>query len=245
MSCFSVVCIPPSPSCPLQDILIDYESEDNEQQFLSSVQHKVLFLDQHDDEDPENVIPTLLIRPSDGSPGLFAYHNPTSNRTNPPNIRATRLAMACGLFAMRFHGTVLILQRPLKNAIDALFATQIEMACCGSPDLRSSILSSLGVKDCNAPRWLLQAAQGNYHDQSAVQKLASVMQNRDNSSEEEEESDDEMQATKLDKQPSDDGERREFVTSVPLCIHCRRPASELCTGCHGVYFCNDVCRRQG
>ncbi|GAX15862.1 hypothetical protein FisN_2Lh410 [Fistulifera solaris] len=243
MSYYSAVCISPLLSCPLEDIFIHYEREHDDQQFLSSLQRKILSLDKHDDEDPENVIPTLLIRPSDGSSGLFAYHNPTINRTNPPNIRATRLAMACGLFAMRFHGTVLIFQRPQKK--EAFTAAQLEMACCGSPDLRSSILSSLGMKNSNAPRWLLQAAQSNYHDQAVVQKLASVMQNRNGSSEEEEESDDEVQVTRAKQQPCGDRERREFVSSVPLCLHCRRPAKELCPGCHGVYFCNDMCRQEG
>ena len=30
----------------------------------------------------------------------------------------------------------------------------------------------------------------------------------------------------------------------PLCLSCRRPASNLCPTCKGAYFCDDTCRRK-
>lgn len=244
MGSVSAVYILPSISSPLEDVLVSYEHDDD-QKFQVSVKRKVLALNGHDDDDPENVIPTLLIRPSDTSPGLFAYHNPTSKRKTPPNIRATRLAMACGLFSMRFYGTVLLIRRPLKDVTDFLTAEQIETACSGSPDLRSTILSSLGMGNWSTPRWLLQAAQSSYHDQSALEKLAAVMQNSDESDDEEEGSEDDDSLDRLIERHEGEGGLHEFVSTVPLCLHCRRPASELCTGCHGVYFCDEKCRQQG
>lgn len=244
------ILIPSFADNPLEEIIISDENEGSGS-VLASIQRKLLSLDEHEhDEDPENVIPTLLIRPSDDSPGLFAYHNPTikQEKNNVPNIRATRLAMACGLFSMRFYGSVVILKRSQTGVINSLTVAQIETACCGSPDLRSSILSSLGLENQSVPHWLRQAAQNNYHDQSVVQKLADVMKNHDENCKEEDDSGDERRQiiclcldvnTELENRES-----REIVTMVPLCFNCRRPANDLCTSCHGVYFCGEHCRRQ-
>ena len=49
----------------------------------------------------------LLLRPCDNCPGLYAYHNDAPERNKQPNIRATRLSMACGLFSYRICGNIL------------------------------------------------------------------------------------------------------------------------------------------
>lgn len=247
MSLLSAILIPSLSYNPLEEINITFEDGDDDDNVLTSIQQKLVSLEQHNDDDPENVIPTLLIRPSDISPGLFAYHNPTNKRENRPNIRATRLAMACGLFSMRFYGSVIIVQRSQAQVIESLTSAQIEMACCGSPDLRSSILASLGIRNQSVPRWLLQAAQSNYHDQAAVQKLAAVMENSAEKDEGEVDSGDEREESNSLQHVSESNKReaQEFVTTVPLCLHCRRPANVLCSGCHGVYSCGESCRQQG
>ena len=54
-----------------------------------------------DDEDEKDLaaiddrVEVPLLRPFGESPGLYAYYRSTGAATNDPNVRATRLAMAC------------------------------------------------------------------------------------------------------------------------------------------------------
>lgn len=76
--------------------------------------------------DSINVRNTLLIRQTPiGVPGLYVHHEPQEN--DPPNVRATRLAMACGMFHFRLRGDV-ILSR--GRHCYGLHVEEVADACC-------------------------------------------------------------------------------------------------------------------
>jgi hypothetical protein len=204
---------------------------------------------------------TLLLRPSDVAAGLYAHHGPGE-----PNLRATRLSMACGLFAVRLHGNV-ILSR--STGVD-LFVNDVEAACCLGPDLRTTVLAEqrllTGLASqpptdgtIQVPDWIRNATLQNYHDRPVLQRLAAAMKEDKvsdrASSSSESESDDDSSASDpqslsvpVEKESSSELPQREFVTKIPLCLHCRRPASTLCSGCDGAYFCDAparACRIEG
>ncbi|EEC50940.1 predicted protein [Phaeodactylum tricornutum CCAP 1055/1] len=201
---------------------------------------------------------SLLLRPSTKVPGLYAAHACTINNAQ-PNVRATRLSMACGLFRLRFYGNVVL----WRTDFSTLSLSDVLTTCCVTPDLRKCVRQVLVVDHASpvpdVPMWLANAAKENYHDGAVLEKLAAAMieekpadeHSRGNSCDnstvsetirDQEDSENELlNATdsieKLQDVPSLQTVTRHFVTNEPLCIHCRGPASVLCSDCRGVYFC--------
>jgi len=193
------------------------------------------------DPSSDDVRDTLLCRPTASSAGLQASHACQKDRDDSPNIRATRLAMACGLFRYRFYGNVLFTRvsaagSPRPN--DVLHLSDIRVACHTTPDLRKTIRQEmLSTISDDLPDWILNAAQANYHDAAVLAQLAAAMTEDDEMSHGDASSDVTVGVCRRETMPST------FVRAKsPLCIHCRRPASRLCSGCQGVYFC-DLPRR--
>ena len=213
----------------------------------------------------------------DSQAGLYVYvlSSVNENFQTPAyaNIRATSLAMACGLHSKRFYGDVYVGRLgyfPLEEDANlfrlsncSLTADDI-MSACYSPDLRPEILRCINeVGSVNIlPDWILDAARCNYEDASALAILASVMkkQNDDdkvNGSEELapiQEQDD--VGEKSTEQEDDDDSlseinitvvgtvQNEFVARSPLCLQCRKPTNELCDVCEGAYF-HQECKELG
>jgi hypothetical protein len=240
----AAVLVPYRDEEPLQSLDLEYKTLDDS---VANVLHT------------SEVRKTLLLRPSDAAPGLYAHYG-----SGEPNLRATRLSMACGLFAVRLHGNVIL----SRSAGVDLSIKDVEAACCLGPDLRLSVLAELrllaaGVAsspatDCTiqVPDWIGNATLHNYHDRPVLQRLAAAMKEdkvvsssdrEDSSLASSSASDDD--SSKSDPQSSSGPEKEEFVfvTKVPLCLHCRRPASTLCSGCDGAYFCQAprACRIEG
>lgn len=95
------------------------------------------------------------------------------------NVRATRLAMACGLLSLRFFGNVLLV-RGFGFRWEDLSLNDIRGATCISPDLRNCIQQEVSNNGNNKsvkpiPRWLADAAQNNYHDKAALAEVARAM----------------------------------------------------------------------
>ena len=202
---------------------------------------------------------TLLLRPSDAAPGLYAHHGPGE-----PNIRATRLSMACGIFAARLYGNVIL----SRSAGADLSVKDVDAACCLGPDIRTTVLAELrlltglafpSVADCatQVPDWIGNATLQTYHDSAVLQRLAAAMKedkvsdressSSSSSSDDDSTGSDPQSSSGPEKESSNKSQQREFVTKVPLCLHCRRPASTLCSGCDGAYFCDAprACRIEG
>ena len=248
-----VVYIPWDDAEPLQSL--SFESEEEIPKRIAGAGNDI---------DALNVIATILVR----SHGLYAHHNPSaassgSQQQQLPNVRATRLSMACGLLSMRLCGAVIISrqstftdQGPLRLTVDEIYT-----AACGSYDLRQSILEQVLLGDgCSSlpPEWLMNAARENYHDAAFLQRLASVMQCREDV-DFSEDNDSDGQSDEQSSSGSDvcgdftqfqttnpkTGPTRTFVTHVPLCLECRRPTKDLCPTCEGAYFCSTTCRSKG
>lgn len=179
---------------------------------------------------------TLLIRPTENRvPGLYAY----SSSSQTPNIRATRLGMACGLLSLRFHGDVLL----FRHFHTSLTSADIHAAACVSPDLRPSVQAAMGNPDPIVHTWLSLAAQQNYHDAAALEEFAKVMTAKEDDVDESDDGSDDDDDDKNEdesKEEEDENETVEthnFIAKQPLCLHCRGPSNVLCEGCQGVYFC--------
>lgn len=176
---------------------------------------------------------TLLVRPSDGSvPGLFAY----SSSDESPNVRATRLAMACGHLSLRFRGDVLL----FRHFQTSITLSDVYGAACVSPDLRESVHRQIG-STTPIPPWIIRAAQQNYHDFSALNEFALAMsasksgQAGSDVDGRDSDEDDTGSLGGIDK--LDQGAPRQFVSKTPLCLECRRPCKFTCPDCQGCYFC--------
>jgi hypothetical protein len=198
-----------------------------------------------------NVIKTLLLRPSDGVPGVYVHHDPSNSD---PNIRATRLAMACGLLSMRIKGDVVI----SRTGGNSLTVDEISSACCISADLREDILSVLNKKHefFKIPDWLADASKSNYHDGAVLSRLNEAMKKsidvRNDDDDDDDDDDDFNSRSDFSpiQSPASLAECAKenvgcvFVATVPLCLQCRRPASKLCK-CLAAYFCEEpmTCRR--
>jgi hypothetical protein len=200
---------------------------------------------------------TLLLRPSDVAAGLYAHHGPGE-----PNLRATRLSMACGIFAARLHGNVIL----SRSAGVDLSVKDVDAACCLGPDLRTTVLAELLRLTCSAsppadcatqvPDWIGNATLQTYHDSPVLQRLAAAMKDdkvsgkessSSSSSDDDSTGSDPQSLSGPVKESSNELPQQEVVTKVPLCLHCRRPASTLCSGCDGAYFCDAprACRIEG
>jgi hypothetical protein len=200
------------------------------------------------------LVETALLRNSESVSGLYAYSFSNIAQSSPshPNIRATRLAMACGLHSQRFTGDVYIGR--LGYVADLVGHTKlmnldlcihdVQNACDYSPDLRHEILAAFNVDgDVASPEWLENAAQRNYHDGASLAALATAM-TRAEIADDDEESDEAASLCSDETTPSSMPEQpvQTVLTKIPLCWHCRGPASTLCPGCDAVYFC-DASRR--
>jgi hypothetical protein len=241
-------------------------------------------------------VETLLVRPafasgsgagagagdSASSPGLVACHvlpiepePPSYGHGAPthasaallPDVRATRLAMACGHLDLRLYGTVVLKTATVPGQ---LTVSDVEFAACVSPDLRPDIPASSSLETTAAfeaiPEWLGCAAQHSYHDQAVLQSLTNAMTRPPEVDDDDDDDDntdidaDDDSRTRgrsspigSDNESSGDGSADEeesssssplaapttttLVARGPLCLHCRRPASVLCAGCQGAYFC--------
>jgi hypothetical protein len=263
----SVVLIPADESAPLkcQDVTWN-DGPDGP----PSIQSLLLLHDIQDNaaniNEFRDLVEIPLLRPLQDTPGLYAYYlyNPNRNKNNDtndaPNIRATRLAMACGHLSMRLFGNILVTRsHPTKQRWYDLSMDDIFGACEVSPDLRTlSVQKELLAESnrgtslvdpttINIPTWLANAAQQNYHDSAAISRMAQVMKNDKIEEEEGSDNSDGQIDDEHDKQPSSSHQASleaparalpcEFVAKSPLCLHCRRPTRRLCPDCLGAYFC--------
>lgn len=231
METFQVVLIPHDCTLPLQQLRV----EDTR---LSSLEKSQAIADAVQVANADDYRTSLLRRPSDTA-GLAAAHSCQANKEH-PNIRATRIAMACGCLSFRFYGNVVLWRRQSVGfSSDSAFLTvqDIEIPCCHTADLRKQILKELGLAGRVVPEWLLDAARENYRDKHVLEKLAHAMK---------EQPDQHNAHTEDEKSIGCEVESsRLFVAKSPLCYHCRRPASLLCNGCAGVYFCGPSCAKDG
>lgn len=224
----SAVLIPQDESQPLQSILIPKHPNNEEgdlEQMTRGFQHKQTSAAIISRIDMEDIRQKLLIRPSSqGSPGLYAFcvvpavpdamkkhpQRPSASsfvlaKTALKNVRATRLAMACGHFSYQLYGTCLLVRTSLSLSED-LEVNDVYGACCISPDLRPSLQQEIQPEELrNENRhpstsrsipmtWLGDALQQNYHDASVLSRLATVMtggaENNEESSDSDSDSDD-------------------------------------------------------
>jgi hypothetical protein len=202
----------------------------------------------------ENIIATILIRQGHNSDSLFVYHDPSRKE---PNIRATRLSISCGMYSYRFHGTVVLARHANgTNIMKSLEIDEVYIACCISPDFRISTLRLIQKqKDGtqlikNTSRWLEEACRSNYHDVMVLQKIAKAMttvevQDSDDSVDELQDSKQMSNKNVYNQKPTLSNDH--VVTKVPLCLHCRRPTTNLCSSCLGAYFCPEpsTCKLDG
>jgi hypothetical protein len=299
----SVVLVPANDLKPLQSL------------DLPSLASEALAVHLHPD-DVLNVQSTLLIRPTistdrhgcdggvdgaadatarDGQPGLYVHHEPNTARhaQRNHNVRATRLAMACGVFAARLTGDVIVSRGTALHLEDV--APVLEQHKDLRPELHCILPAEQQQQQRNQPaaptarhwtppQWLGDAARSTYHDKVVLTRLAHVMCNLDDVAATSSRStwddqiaddcdDDETElgaAMKNKMRTSNSGgegnhrnnhrdsnnsnnkhecalEHREFVATVTLCLHCRRPASRLCKHCAGAYFCEEprMCESYG
>jgi hypothetical protein len=223
-------------------------------------------------ESSDDVVRTLLLRPFTEQPGLYACHghsDSSSLRPSPlrPNVRATRLCMACGLFSRRLYGDVVLMRDPIAD----LSLSSVHAILSITPDMRDNIAQSVVFNDNqpsamvqSIPKWIADAAMRNYHDAKVLAQLAAAMTERPHSG-----SDSDEYYTDNEDGENENGaaattrvnvlslgmnmcesqalSKREIVTRVPLCLHCRRPSNSLCQGCQGAYFCDEPrsCRQDG
>jgi len=133
---------PPPPALPPGRDRVGHTQADRFKLDISRILGVAVDEQQHDD-----YLEIPLLRPRSGGdddddvPGLYAYSNavPHEERGGVQNVRATRLAMACGLLSLRFYGPVLLVRSSGASRWADLSASEIRGAACVSPDLRPSI----------------------------------------------------------------------------------------------------------
>ena len=202
---------------PIEDVSLEEIETDNDDSCVEAVSTRRMICHKLNVAGPDDYRQTLLIRPSEeNGAGLYAYHcfhfdiseppPPHQPKQQPlPNIRATRLAMACGLYRLRLFGMVLLSrtsEAPHDSHNDhvhdnderySLRIPQLWAACTLSPDLRPSHFAELLAMEpaeklnslshvssslsstFSLPSWLGNAARNNYHDQDVINRLAQVM----------------------------------------------------------------------
>jgi hypothetical protein len=121
------------------------------------------------------------------------------------------------------------------------------------------------VMEPYVPDWLSAGSQKNYHDGASMMALAVAMTRAEMIDDDDD--DDSLSSSTSDSEEDNDNvlieksytihdEGQEVVQSpnalrinkdVTLCLYCRRPASTLCTDCHGAYFCEEPrrCKMDG
>ena len=283
MPSISIVLIPSDDSKPLESHHISWDRKRNVNSgpFALKVHHRILSVlhnsdktdsDSESDSDDEKDMAAIddrvevpLLRPAGDSPGLYAYFR-SGKRNTTPNIRATRLAMACGLMSMRFQGNLVIARaNPSGTPRWQNVTTQdLKAACDVSPDLRSNIqddiASDLKFEQSVVPLWIQNAAEQNYHDAAAIAEMINVMKSETKHEDDYENDNSDFDGSSCSNNDDDtynDTDNEELcresipvVTSCspvndtfivtaksPLCLHCRRPTNYLCPGCLGAYFC--------
>ncbi len=166
-----------------------------------------------------------------------------------------------------------VINDELKLSNSSIVCEEVEAACI-TPDLREGIIRTLRERKyitsdaLELPSWLTEASRNNYEDSGALSVLASVMKIdkkekdrnlNDDANENQKEGEEnptpektaplENDETKCIDASNDETNKsaRTFITRVPLCLHCRRPADTLCPICKGAYFCKypKPCRDQG
>jgi len=209
--------------------------------------------------------------------GLYAYSVSSTSQleSSCPNIRATRLAMACGCHSHRFEGDVWVgsLGYPTGQKDGCaltnldLSASDIEFGSQYSPDLRRNIVDEMqqnkNKEVVSVSEWLGNASQKNYHDGASLAALAVAMTRADVMDSEEEDTDqDSSSSDSCSSTASSMNEKDEAIdynqtskvktspsalTETKLCLHCRGPASSLCEDCGGAYFCEEPrkCKSNG
>ena len=266
----SIILIPSDQSKPLESHHISWDTKRNVNSgpFSSKVHHRIFSLlhqDNNDDSDSDSDeeqeleaiddrVEVPLLRPLGDSPGLYVYFR--STQRSHPNIRGTRLAMACGLMSMRFHGDLVVTRANPSGTPrwHTLTIPDVEGACEGSPDLRPNIQSEIAnTREGNQsvpmiPLWMKNVAQQNYHDAAALAEMAKVMTSKEVSEDDSEhdssdlddsggESDNDGDEIPLPATCSPVNDAFTLTAKSPLCLHCRRPTNYLCQGCLGAYFC--------
>ncbi|KAL7559501.1 hypothetical protein ACA910_010315 [Epithemia clementina (nom. ined.)] len=144
------------------------------------------------------------------------------------------------------------------------------------PDILVKLVGSLSSSPSSSspplqevPQVIEDAVSNNYNDRAVLKKFQDVMKTRasfvsedeisgdfvsfvdsegdafdiDDDADEDDDDDDVEGASR-----SSDADGVQFtVTRVPLCLHCRRPASTLCEQCEATYFCDAPrkCREEG
>ena len=206
---------------------------------------------------------TPLIRLDKSSPGLYAYVISSvckSGYNSTPNIKATRLSMACGCHSNRFVGDVWIGRLGYSNDNNGysllnidISISDIHFAAEYSPDLRIAIQQEMQLlmksKVSKVPDWLGYASQKNYHDGASIQQLAVAMTRADIVSESSDNDDDSSSSSSVENESSENNGSKiseevkatqdVSLTKTTLCLHCRGPASTLCQDCGGAYFCEE------
>jgi len=209
------VIVPADESKPLLEQEISEDMDDHLESLTRTLQQETGMI-------VEDVRQTLLLRSTcSGEAGLMAYHvtttavpaGTTMSCLETKNVRATRLAMACGKFACKFYGTVLLVRSSL-SARQNLRIDEVLRACCISLDLRPSVQQEMLPQSTTTkslfdeysnkipppvPIWLGNALKQNYHDQVAIDKLADVMKPRNMD-------DDDSESSSDDDDDDDDGE---------------------------------------
>jgi hypothetical protein len=203
---------------------------------------------------------SVLIRYSENSPGLYAYSisSTSFSKRDIPNVRATTLAMACGLHSKRFIGDVYIgrLGYTTASGLGNIDVTAKDICqAVHTPDLRESFVQEMvptSLSDETSvntpPDWLCSGAQRNYHDNKSMAALASAM-TRDVANSDDEScstsepvSDNELVeclSTNVDERVGSNKTTPAIKCEATYCLHCRRPATTLCNNCNAAYFCEE------
>lgn len=244
MTALSLVVIPAEETLPIVSNVLQIPEGANVEILLEERASALL-------GDSTKLAPLLL--PGSDQAGLYVYSIvPLDGQVPLKNVRATRLAMACGAFSTRFCGDALLCRsKGLAAGYQSLAVDEIFGAACISPDARTEIQSALGSNssaDSTVPLWLANAAQQNYHDKVTISRLASIMNpstsvDDDDDGDESEPFNDEFS----DKETIDTDCGKHFIARTSLCLHCRGPSESLCSYCGGAYFCQEPrqCRQTG
>lgn len=238
-----IVKIPSDPSLPLSEENLDSTKGDAIPSYLDSQTNDDVVVDT-----------TVLIRHSHKSAGLYAYSisSTSFSRQDVPNVRATTLAMACGLHYKRFMNDVYI-GRLGHNAVSGLtnfdvLGKDIHTAVL-TPDLRETFIAEMSQNMSNggdicveiSPDWLCSGAMENYQDGKLMASLVAAMTRSEehcddsDSSTLESESDSNLKNDDIQVGPC----RKTLIANMTLCLHCRQPATTLCIECNEAYFCEE------
>ena len=203
-----------------------------------------------------------------------------------PNIRATTLAMACGIYAKRLYGDVILQKKVGFQQLIVDCCHHDFLYACMTPDLRIDIIANICLKknktcptssEIQVPDFILEALGHNYRDHAAFSQVAKAMKLKSGTSlifeknefilsqsapvcdlqvgsNAEDHKNDNQSASTFESPPTEakliEPEKllKQETKNAPildtrlqcntLCLHCRRPATKLCSSCKGAYFCD-------